>query len=231
MRALGNNVQCYAGQRRGGEGRSVCRRAIVSCIWTGARHGGCSKIKMLAGAGARWLVDRLEWTPLPVVSRRPGLSCAVARMRNRTAIPVSDNLHPRCHCAINTISVTVSAGRTKVIELRQQGCEIMLDAAALNFLLFILARGPGSAGPLKVDAACQPSHVTGLVPLTVPGCDHRPEAPRASLAFSGTYTGSGVPSGRWQCNCPVRLRVRRMLEHNALGCITPLALHISCLLE
>ena len=141
----------------------------MSCIWTDARHGGCSKIKMLAGAGARWLVDRLEWTPLPVVSRRPGLSCAVARMRNRTAIPVSDNPHPRCHCAINTISVTVSAGRTKVIELRQQGCEIMLDAAALNFLLFILARGPGSAGPSKVDAACQPSQVTGLVPLTVPG--------------------------------------------------------------
>ena len=56
------NARCYV------KGSDAGRyEAVVSCIGTNARLGGCSKIKMLAGTGAPGGGDRLEWTPLPVI--------------------------------------------------------------------------------------------------------------------------------------------------------------------
>ena len=57
----------------------------MSCIGTGARHGGCSKIKMLAGAGALLgCGNRLEWTPLVIsmaLHAGRGLTCAHSGFR------------------------------------------------------------------------------------------------------------------------------------------------------
>lgn len=86
------------------------RGRVLLCRVFEARR--LSKIKMLASAGARWLCGQAGMDPtardIYGVTRRPGLSCAVARCGIGRLIPVSDELHRRCHLSINTMSVTVS---------------------------------------------------------------------------------------------------------------------------
>lgn len=125
------------------------------------------------------------------------------------------------------------------MEQDNQGTEIV-QSAALNFWLSMLARTPALLARPGLDAACQRDQ-DRLRPPSLPGgvlsphnryparawLNRCPNAPRASFAFSGTYTASGAPSDTGQCNWPVMLRLRRMLEPTYAA--ARLALHPSAL--
>jgi hypothetical protein len=125
--------------------------------------GDCWRVPVLAGC-----LDRLEWTPLPVVScvtgAEPGLSLVAIPEYGRTAARFRQYPPAMSLCNQHRIRLNKVLDKDKTVKgARLCRCSKQ-DSCSPELLLFMLARGPGSAGLAQPANVIRQATPAGPIP-------------------------------------------------------------------